>query len=225
MINIADKNAPIRSRGLCLRMAFEAKVRIALHKHFGVYGAVRIVADRATFSHRGVLEYEWPRLLAMTLGASLVFTRHRQPTCRFHDVHPVWIVALHAAHLALDDRVMLREVKFCPGFLVALEATFGVLAGINDEFLQTAASGHGDVFAARTVAGFAPILSGHFGIGDPQSRVRAAGEGAGNVRMTINTRLVTNVGGAFNLQRNHHRTVCGAGVQQEEESASAGANC
>jgi hypothetical protein len=43
--------------------------------------------------------------------------------------------------------------------------------------------------------------------------------------MTIHTRLVTDIGGAFNLQRNHHRTVCGAGVQQEEENASAGANC
>jgi len=71
------------------------------------------------------------------------------------------IVALDAIHLAFKNRVMLRQMKFRAGFLVALEASLRVFAGIDDKFLKAAPTGHGDVLAARTMAGFAAVLAGH----------------------------------------------------------------
>jgi hypothetical protein len=212
MFDIANVNAAESGRRLGLGVTLEAQVRIALQEHFGINGAVRVVTDRAAFTRGRMLENERPRLLAMTLGASLILARHRQPARRFHDVHPVRIVALHAIHFAFDDRVMLRQMEFRPGFLVALEAGLRVFARVDDKFFKTTAARHGDVFAAGTVAGFAAVLAGHFDVGDPQPRVWAARKNAGNVRVTIKTCFVAHVGGPFNLHRGYHRTVCGAGV-------------
>jgi len=171
MINIADKNGS--GRGLRLGVAFEAEIRVALHEHLGVDGTVRAVTNGAPFTHRGMLENERPRLLAMALGAILVEARHGETAGGFHDVHAVGIVALDAIHFTFDDRVMLREMKLGASFLMALETRLGVFAGIDDKFFQTSASGHGDVFAAGAMAGFAAELPGHIRIREPQPRMRA----------------------------------------------------
>jgi len=171
VVNVADKNGS--GRGLRLGMALEAKIRVALHEHLGVDGTMRIVAHGAAFAHGGVLENEWPGLFTMALGAILIEPRHGQAAGWFHDVRAVGIVALHAVHFAFDDRMMLWKVEFSAGFLVALEAGFGIFAGIDDEFFQTAAPSHRDVFAARAVAGFAAELAGHIRIREPQPGMRA----------------------------------------------------
>lgn len=223
MIDVADEKAGPGRRRLGLRVAFHAQIGIALHEHFGVDGAVGVVADGAAFAQGGVFEDKGTGLFAMALGASLILAGHGQSARGLHDIHAVGIVALHAVHFAFDDRVMLREVKFSPGFLVALETSFGVFAGIDDEFFEPAAAGHGDVFAGRTVAGFAAALAGHFGIGNSQPRVGTAREHAGDIGMTVKTRLVADVGGAFDLKGNDHRPVGGTGVEQQNERCCAGA--
>src|SRR5690348_13504692 len=91
------------ARTLSLRVAFEAQVRIALNKHLGVDGTVRVMADGAAFPERGMLENERTRLFPVTLRAILVFPRHGQTARGLHDIHPVRIVALHAAHFAFND--------------------------------------------------------------------------------------------------------------------------
>ena len=221
VVHVADKNDS--SRGLNLGMTFQAQVGIALDEHLGVNGAVRVVADRAAFAQRGVLENEGTGLFAMTLGAGLVLPRHGESPGGLHDVHSVRIVALDAVHFPLNDRVMLGEMKFSPGFLVTLETRFGIFAGIDDEFFQSAAAGHRNVLAAGTMAGFAAALGEHFGVSNPQSRVRTAREHAGDIGMTIKTRLVAHVGSAFDLQRGNNNPVGGAGIEQQNQRCCASA--
>jgi len=197
MVHVADKNDS--ARGLLLRVALEAKVGVTLQEHFGVDGTVWVVADSAAFAERGVLENKRAGLFTMALGAGFVLARHGQSARRFHNVHSVGIVTLHAVHFSLDDWMMLWEVKFSPSFLMALETGFGAFAGVDDEFFGPAAASHGDVFAAGPVTRFAAALPGHFGIGNAQARVRAARERAGDMGMTIKARLVAHVGRAFDL--------------------------
>jgi hypothetical protein len=223
VVNITEKKRS--ARGLCLGVAFDAQIVIALHEHLGIDGTVRVMADRAAFAQRGVLENERAGLFAMTLGAILVLPRHGEPAGGLHDIHPVGIVALHAIHFAFNDRMMLREVKFGPGFLMTLEAGFRVLAGIDDEFFESAAAGHGDVLAAWAMTGFAAALAGHSGIGDAQPGVRTAGEDAGNVGMTIHARLVADVSRAFDLQRSNDFPVGGTGIEQYDKGACAQRQC
>jgi hypothetical protein len=199
VINVADKNCS--TRGLCLGMALEAEIRVALHQHFGVNGTVRIVADGAAFTHRRVLENEWPRLFTMALGAIFIEPRHGETPGGFHDIHAVRIVALDATHFAFNDRVMLRKVEFSAGFLMALEAGFGVFAGIDDEFFQAAAPRHGDVLAPWSVAGFTALLAVHFCICQMQAGMGAGWEDAGYVPMAIGAGFIADVGCAFDLRR------------------------
>ena len=124
---------------------------------------MRVVANRAAFAQRGVLEDERPGLLAMTLAAGFVLARHSQASSGLQDVHPMRIMALDAIHLSFKDRMMLGKVELRARFLMALETGFGVLARIQDKFLRTAATGHRDVLAARAVAGLTTVLPGHFG--------------------------------------------------------------
>lgn len=70
------------------------------------------------------------------------------------------------------------------------------------------------MFASRPVTGFATILARHFGAFQMQARVRAGGEGARNIGVTIEAGFVSNVSGAFNLERHNHRPVGRAGIEQ-----------
>jgi hypothetical protein len=70
MRNIADINLPRRS--LHLRVAFQAKIRIALDQQFPIHRPMWIVTHRASFPQRFMLENKRPRLFPMALGAILV---------------------------------------------------------------------------------------------------------------------------------------------------------
>ena len=195
-------------------MALEAKVGVALDEHLGVDGTVGIVADGATFAECCVFEDEGPGLFAMALRAVFVDARHGQAARRFHDIHAVRVVALDTAHFSFNDRVMLRKVEFRASFLVALKARFGVFPGINNKFFLTTTAGRGDVLAAGAVTGFTAGLAGHFGIIDAQTCVRAGGKNAGDIGMTIQAGLVSDVSGAFDLQRGNDCPVGGTGIEQ-----------
>src|SRR5580765_7621399 len=114
---------------------------------------MRVVANRAAFPHRGVLEDERPGLLAMRLAAGFILARHSQASSGLQDVHPMRVMALDAIHLSFKDRMMLGKVELRARFLMALETGFGVFARIQDKFLRAAATRHRDVLAARAVAG------------------------------------------------------------------------
>jgi hypothetical protein len=194
-------NVPDQNVGALLQLCvtLKAEIGVPLDQHFGINRAVGIMANSAAFAECLVLKNKRPGLLLMALGAALIQACHGKPARRFHNVHPVRIMALDAVHFPLNDRMMLGEAEFRAGFQMTLETGIGISARINDEFLGTTPAGHGDVLASRSVAGFTAALAGHFGVFDAQSRVRAGGEHTGNVGVAIETSLVANVSRAFDL--------------------------
>jgi hypothetical protein len=171
-----------------LRVAFEAKIVVAIHEQLGVDRAVRRMAGHAAVAHRLVFKNMRLGLLAMALRAGLVQPRHRQTARRLHDVHAVRIVALDAIHLAFNDRVMLRQVKFRVRFQVAGKTSRRVFAGIDDELAASAADLN--MKAARPVTGFAAALPGHFRALEMNPCVRTGREGADVIRVTIIAGLI-----------------------------------
>jgi len=155
--NVADKNLAARLV-LNLRVAFKAKIRVALQEQLAVNRTMRIMADGATLPQRFVFEYKRPRLLAMALGTRFIEPRHGEAARRLENVPSVRVVALNAIHPAFDDRMMLRQIELGLSFQMALETDVRGFARIDDEFPASAA--RLDVFAARTVAGLAPGLAG-----------------------------------------------------------------
>jgi hypothetical protein len=95
---------------------------------------------------------------------------------------------------------MLREVKLGLGFEMTLEAGVGLLAGVDDEFVEAAATAHRDVFAAGTVTGFATVLAGHAAIVEMEPRVRTGRKSASDVSVAIRAGLVANESRALNLK-------------------------
>lgn len=202
VIQLPDHDLP--RRGLDLRMAFQAKVVVPFHEQLLVDRAVWIVASRAAFAQRLMLEREGPRLLAMALRARLIQLRHRQPARRLSDVAPVRVMAIHTVHAVFHDRMVVRQFEFGVNFEVTLIAACGVLARIDDE-LAPAPSGR-DVFAARTVAGFAAREARPFQIVFVEAPVRTGGEDPRNVRVAIRARLVAHESRAFDFRRGNDRS-------------------
>jgi hypothetical protein len=146
------------ARSLSLRMAPEAKIRIRLGEHLAIDRAMGIVARGAAFAHGFVLENDRARLLSMTLRAAFVQSGHGQAAGRLENIAPMRIVALHAIHTSLNDRVMLWEVEFGMRFQVTLKASIRIAAGIQNEFAASATGR--DVQASRAVARFTARLAG-----------------------------------------------------------------
>jgi len=164
VIDIANVKATTEAGHLHLGVAFEAKIYVTLDEHFGINGTMGAVANGAAFPHRGMLKNPGSSFFTVTSGATLVQASHREAAFRLHNIRAVRIVALDAIHLALQYRVMLGKMKFRAGFLMALEAGFGIFTRIDDEFFETTAACHGDVLASRTVTGLATVLARHGGL-------------------------------------------------------------
>lgn len=142
---------------LYLRMASQAQAVVIINHHLAIDRTVGSVAGHTAFAHRFMFEDGGSCLFAMTSGARFVEPGHGQTARGFHDVEPVRVVALHAIHPAFDDWMMLRQIEFRVSFKVALKASRGVFAGIDDEFAATTANL--SVFAARPVTGFAACVA------------------------------------------------------------------
>lgn len=203
VVHVADVNVTggnIRALHLCV--AAQAEVGIVFDEHFLVDGTMRTVANGAPFAQRLMFKNERPGLGLMTLGAALILPRHRQPARRFEDVATVGIVAIHAIHVAFDDRVMMGQIEFRLNVEMALETRFRIFAGVNDELRRAAGT---DVFAARAVAGFAPALARHRRVFKMQPRMGTGGKFPDDVRMAIGASMVADKVRARNFQRHHHR--------------------
>jgi len=174
---------------LDLRVTFQAQVRIALDEHLAINRAVWVVAHRATFTHRFVLEHKWTRLLAMTLCAGLVQARHGQTPCPFENVSAMRIMALHAVHSIFQHRMVLRQFEFSVRLQMTLETGFRRFPGIDDKLAASAASGH--VETARTMTGLAAGASRRRTLFEVDSRMRAGCECPNVVRMTVVTGAIT----------------------------------
>ena len=84
---------------------------------------MRCVTNGASFAQCSMLENERPRLLAMTLRASLIGASHGQAAGWLENIASVRVVALGASHVLFDKRMMLRQMKLGFGLPMALEAS------------------------------------------------------------------------------------------------------
>jgi len=224
MVHISDVKTPGSPRSRHLGVATEAQIGIAHGQHFGVDGAVGVVAGGATFTHSRVFKNDRLGLFPMALGATFVQAPDRQSARRLHYILAVRVVALDAIHFAFDDKMVLGQVKFRLGVQMALETGGGVLAGIDNEFRASAACRN--MFAGRPMAGFTAGLAGPFRAGQMQTRVGTGRKGAGNALVAIRADFVAYKCGAFNLQWNHHRSVHrGTRIHQHTERPAAQGQC
>src|SRR5689334_13811506 len=99
--------------GLLLEMALEAQDRIALDEHPRVDRSVRLMAGRAAFAHRLMLEDEGPALRDVALATGILLGGKRRPAADNH-LALVRIMAVGATDLALRHRVMIGKLK-APG--------------------------------------------------------------------------------------------------------------
>jgi len=218
VVFLADPNVARRHAGsLHLRVTLEAQIGVTLHEHFPVHRTVRVVAGDAALAHRLMFKDEWPCLLAMTRRTTVVDARHRQSGGGLERVRAMRIVALHAVHLDLDDRMMLGQAKFRVSLEMALEARFRILARIDNK-APSAAGFH--MLAARAVAGFTASLTGHLQILRMKARVWTGGKTTGNVRVTLGARLVADEVRSFNLRRLAHCARDGR-TRAENETSNA----
>jgi hypothetical protein len=224
MINGAYQNTPRTStaenvaEGLALCMTAQTKVGISVHEHLPVDGTVWVVAGDAALTHRVMFEHHGPRLFAVTLRAAFIEPGHRESAGGFENVASVRIVTLYAIHVALNHRVVLRQVKFRLGVEMTLETSRRILAGIDDEFAATAT--RSNVQAARSVAGFTPALPGHRRAFKMQSRVRAGGKDADVIRVAFGTRAVADVGCPRYFRRSENAPGnAGTRTQQQHDAA------
>ena len=223
VIRVADINTPARNVGtLDLRVTTQAEVRVALDEHFLVDGAVRSVANRATFAQRLMLKNKRARLLAMACRATFVLPGHGQTASRLEYIPAVRVVAGHATHVTFDHRMMLRQVEFGLNVQVTLKTGRRVVAWIDDEFYVAAGF---DVFAAGTVAGFASGLAGQRRTFKMNPRMGAGGKFPDDFRVTIQAGLVADVMRAGNFQGHRHFGGRGGAGIQKQGDHDGGAGC
>ncbi len=166
------------------------------------------MANDAPFAHRFVFVNKRAGLLAMTFGAGFIQARHGQAAFGFEDVATVRIVALHAVHFILDDRMVMGKFEFGMLFDMTLETGGRFPTGVDGEFAAAAAGF--DMPAAGAMTGFATGSTGKFFLIEMDAGMNAAGEGAGDGRVTIGTSFISDEMGAGNFERRHHGA-CGRG--------------
>jgi hypothetical protein len=182
-------------------MTTQTKIGIRLDQQLAIDRAVRIVTGHAAFAHRFVLENKRARLLAMTLRAAFVLSRHRQTTSGFENVRAVRVMALHAIHFVFENGMMMRQLKFRVRFEMAFETRAGIFMRIDDEL----SSGRSDMFAAGAVARFATGSAGQLLARkiEMDPRMNAAGKFPRDGRVTIGADIVADVSRAGNFERSH----------------------
>ena len=213
MIHLADEDSRAgRVRPLHLGMAAKTEIRIPDDQHFGIDGAMRLVADPATLAQGRVLKHGGFGLFAVAGGASLVQLREGRSARRFQDVAAVRIVTLHAVHFAFEDGMMLREVELRLRFQVAVKTGLRLPARVEDEFSPPATDR--DMPAGGTMTGFATLRAWQLDSVHAQPRMRAGGKAPGHGLVAFRANFVPHIIGAFDpLRRRDHLGGSGTGGQ------------
>jgi hypothetical protein len=212
---IASRNA----RALDLQVAFEAKVVVAFDEELAIDRAVRPMANGAAFAQGFVFENKRPALLAMTIRASFVQARHRQAAGGLHDVVAMWLMAVHAVHVAFDDGMMLRQIKFGVDVDVALKTGRSIFPGIHDETSAPAANAH--MFAGGAVAGFAAGHLRELNVVFIETAMRACWKAARNIGVTFDARRVADKVRARNAGRRIDGSIQRRTTEQDQEKANS----
>ena len=196
-----------------LGVTLQAEIVVSLDQHFRINRAMRVVTDGTAFAQRLMLIDKGLGLLAMTGGARFVQARHREAPARLADIPSVRIVALDAIHFVLNHRVMLRQVELRVRLQMTIETRCRISPRIDNKLAPSSA--RCDVFAPRTMAGFAPGQPFQAGPLKGEPRVRAGRKNTGDIGVTFGTGFVADEAGAFDAGRRNHRPVqTGAGKQE-----------
>lgn len=199
MVDVADIDMPeIDARALNLRVAAQTKVHVALNQKLRVDGAVRRMANGATFAQGLVFEDKWTGLFPVTLSAGLIHARHGQPARRLENVTAVRVVALGAVHVLLEDRVVLGQSKLSLDRTVAFETSRRIFSWVDNKLPLAAATG--DVQAAGAVAGLAAGLAGGAGVIQADARMGTAREDPRDIRVALGAGFVPNERGAGDVR-------------------------
>src|SRR5450432_3782794 len=169
---------------LFLEMALQAQRLVALRKHPLINGTVRRMAGHAAFAQGLVLENERSTLRGMTLETGFVLTEQRDPAA-LEGAADVRVMAIRAANLPFEDRVMMRQLELRADLQVTLKTGLGRTAGIDDRARAAAAR---DVQTSGTVTRFAAdifrVVSRRF-----ESRVRRGRERSRDLFVTGGARF------------------------------------
>ena len=140
----------------------------------------------------------------MTLRAILVEAGHRQPAGRFEYVRTVRIMTLHAIHVSLEDGMgVLGQVELGMRLQMAGETRRRVFSGIYDEL--SASTAGGNMFAARSMAGFAPGSVRQLCIVKIETSMSAGRKVARDIRMAIITGRISHIRSTGYLNWHEHR--------------------
>lgn len=213
MIHLPDHQVPRCSGNL--RMTFQTKISIPLQKQLVVHRTMGLMAGRAAFPHRFMLEDKGPGLLPMTLRTGLIPPRKGQTPNGLLNVMPVRIMAIHTIHAPLEHGMMAGKVKLGIHPDVTLDARLRRLPGIHNLTSKGTPPPRVHVQTARSMTRLAtPIHTVR-----PGSRMDP---GMHTVRKDLCDRLVTRrtglrahkFGPGDDGGRGHHRPSAGAGEQQ-----------
>ena len=140
VIDVSNEN--VSRYFLLLEMALQTQRRVTFVQQSLVDGSVGGMADHTPLTHRLVLIYKWAALLCVTLEAGFV-SAHESKAAGFERLLNICrralgrdpfvrLMAVAAAHLALEHRMMMRQLKRCANFQVTLETSVRRLSRIDD---------------------------------------------------------------------------------------------
>ena len=157
VIDISNEN--VSGYFLLLEMALQTQRRVTFGQQSLVDRSVGCMADGASLTHRLVLVDKRATLLRVTLETGFVSGQERKSTgfkpllniCRgtLSRDPSMRFVAIAAAHLALEHRMVMWQCERCANFQVTLETGVRRLAWIYD---GTRSAASFDVQTPRTVA-------------------------------------------------------------------------
>ena len=165
MINITNQN--LSGLRLLLEMALQTKRRVALVEQSLVNGAMRRMTNYTTLAQSFVLINKRTALCRMAFETSLVLGEESKApsferllyvgATAFDRISLMRVMTIRAAYFALEDRVVVGQLKLRTHFQMALETGLRRLAGIDNRMSAATALG---MQASRPMARFASNVLG-----------------------------------------------------------------
>lgn len=188
--------------GLRLEVALETEHRVPGDEKLLVHGAVRIMAGGTAFPQRLMLKDKGAALECVALEADLVLPHEVGGASPFGDGTFVGVVAVGAAHTPLHHRVAIGEFELGSDIEMALEAGFGILAGVDNEL--GAAAGV-DMQTSGSVTPFTTGVRRILSVGHETGVVGRFHEVTGDLSVASGTGVSANECSARNVGRSHDR--------------------
>ena len=137
------------------KVALQAKVCIWDFQHLGVDAAMYVMTGGAALAECLVFKHEWTGICGVAFSTRSTGGLQNTLGEQALVVRAVWIMAVDAGHLAIRDRVAVRQGKLALDIEVALQAGGRVFTRIMD---QVASAAFLRMQAAGTMAGLAAKL-------------------------------------------------------------------